>query len=273
MVQQLQQQLAATTASDESAFVGAEPALMAAEPCSAAAPGPMPPGERTEASSTTPNRPTHNLNAALSDDSAAETAATVEAFVFTDNSDADDVLDEEFLLGAIADDYNAIDDSLADPQFDQDLTDRLAQAEARAAEAERAAADAATEMVSAAARQTALEQAVAAHTAQETYLGILRELDATYGGDLRAAALDETNGSLEAMGFSSANLPPVQLVKDRLEIAYLQLARTRAESPSDRKRPKAETLDVGVGGNAGAALAEGSLEEVVADMKRSGKLR
>ena len=162
-----------------------------------------------------------------------------------------------------------------DPADEDDLSVRLTAAEARAEAAERQAAEAMAQVAGALQRQAALEEVVQTNAAQQDYTKALAELDRQFGGDLRAMAIDLANTELAGMGFGPDNLPPAQLVKDRLEIAYLRLARDResAGTPANPAGPKAETLDAGIGGNASMPSLEGSLADVVADMKRAGKLR
>ena len=166
-------------------------------------------------------------------------------------------------------DFNALADPLAD---EGDLGRRLAAAEARADAAERRAADALALRAEAAGAHAAMEATAQSRAAHEAYLHCLIDLDRRYGGDLRADAITQANDTLAAMGYGPENLPPADLVRDRLEIAYLREARLRDQRARDQ-RPNVETLDTGVGGNATALCLEGSLEDVIADMKRAGKLR
>ena len=145
------------------------------------------------------------------------------------------------------------------PVDDGDLATRLAEAEARAAEAEKRAADA--------------EATAQAQAAQEAYRALLSKLDRQYGGQYRADAITTAEESMAELGYGEDNVAPAQLVADRLEIAYRQQALAAEIDRHQPAAPAAETLDTAAGGAAGIHAAEGTLEEVLADMTRNGKLR
>jgi hypothetical protein len=168
---------------------------------------------------------------------------------------------------------DVLDDSLAD---DADLTERLSAAEARAEAAEQRAAQAVAKAAAAIEQQMAAENAAGQQAAQQEYLALLGKLDSQYGASFRAEAIDAANETLAEMGFSADCPPPVHVVADRLEIAYLQASRqaNNTTMPATRRiAASPETLDAATGGSAGVFSAQGTLEEVVADMKRVGKLR
>jgi len=147
------------------------------------------------------------------------------------------------------------------------LQAQLQAAQARAEAAEEQAAEAEAKVAE-------LQAALEAKAAQEAYQDLLKKLDAAYGAEHRAAAIDAANAVLAEMGYGEGNPAPTQVMADRLEIAYLQeaLAGQPEPAPAD-PTPPAETLDTGVGGNAGLVATEGTLQEVLADMQRAGKLR
>jgi|GEM_PF-6508835 len=159
-----------------------------------------------------------------------------------------------------------VDESQGDAQGDDNLTERLEAAERQAAETS-------AELEAVIQQHAELEAKVTEEAAQKAYMATLAALDQQYGGDLRAEAIDQANEDLAAMGFDDSHAAPEQLVKDRLEIAYLQGAYRREAAKQVSADPSPEVLDSPAGGNAGAFAAEGTLEEVIEDMKRAGKLR
>lgn len=161
---------------------------------------------------------------------------------------------------------DATDDTVDESQGDDNLTERLEAAERQAAEAS-------VELEAVIQQHAELEAKVTEEAAQKAYLATLAALDQQYGGDLRTEAIDQANEDLAAMGFDDSHAAPEQLVKDRLEIAYLQGAYRRDTAKQVSADPSPEVLDSPAGGNAGAFAAEGTLEEVIDDMKRAGKLR